>query len=74
MAKVGYEHNPDNAFILDSIRQLKSGLTVILFKEEHVKTIRNKMKNDCNIDLTIVKNEFYYTVIPNQKYSKFINY
>lgn len=66
--------NIQENFIWDSIRQLKSGLSINLFNEEQIKVISTIVKEKYNMTLKIEYDEFCYTIHPNKKIYKHTNF
>lgn len=57
----------DDTFILSSVRQLKSGLSIFLFTDRQVALIKRIMKQKYNVNLKINYDGYCYELIPNKK-------
>jgi len=64
----------NDSFILDSTRQLKSGLSIYLFTERQVELIKDIMYRNYKIILEIIYDGFCYQVSPSNKVYKHLNY
>lgn len=57
----------DDTFILSSVRQLKSGLSVFLFTNKQVSLIKRIMKQKYNVKLKINYDGYCYELIPEKR-------
>lgn len=60
----------DKTFLLDSVRQLRYGMKVYVFKEKQVKAIIERCKEKYNLSVHYKKVENYYILIPAEKQCK----
>ena len=57
----------DDTFILSSIRQLKSGLSIYLFTDRQVSLIKGIMKQKYNVKIKINYDGYCYELIPEKR-------
>lgn len=57
-------------FVLDTIRQLKSGKKCYVFKEHQANHIKNIFEENTGIKIFIEKEEDYFVLIPEVKFYK----
>lgn len=59
-----------DSFILDTIKQLKSGMKCYVFKYEQAKKIKQIYEDETKIKVFIEKENYYFILTPLRKFYK----
>lgn len=65
----------DSTFLTDSIRQLRCGMKVIVFKEKQIEAIKEKLaKMSGNLEITCEKKDYYFVLTPKKRIFNYKHY